>query len=205
MRRWIRKRLLAWYEKNGRDFAWRHTTDPYQVLMAEMMVQRTQARQAEKVWKEWVAAYPTIEDAARSPRCELLKRLGPLGLRWRAKNIVDVVKMRPSLASPASLRQLPGVARYVENATACFAFQEPRSLVDANVLRVLARLAGATPTDHTRRSRTFLRFADSLVPESRVRDYNWALLDLGATVCGPRRPSCDRCPLAARCLTRRGA
>lgn len=193
----MRRQLLAWYDKHGRDFAWRHTTDPYQVLLAEMMVQRTRAEQAEKVWRRFVAAYPTLEAAREASDDELLVILSPLGLRWRSRNILAAVRRGDDTGM--GTRAMTGADHYVEAAVACFANGKRVAIVDANVVRVYSKFLGTPATDGTRRSPQFHQLCHELLPRDRVRDYNWALLDLGATVCRPQRPQCGRCPLAARC------
>lgn len=196
MRQWVRRRLLAWYDQHGRDFAWRHTTDPYQVLLAEMMVQRTRAEQAERVWKQFVAAYPTLQAAREATDEELLALLKPLGLTWRAQNIVAAI--HETNDSTIGTRRMAGADHYVEAAVACFAKGHRKAIVDSNVVRIYARFLGYQSDDRTRRSTSFHQLARDMLPRDRVREYSWALLDLGALVCKPK-PQCSNCPLKEGC------
>ena len=195
MRRWVRRRLLAWFKQNGRDFAWRHTTDPYQVLLAEMMVQRTRAAQAERVWTSFIERWPTAELARAAPEAAIRDVLRPLGLQWRIENIIAVVRM---LEAGGDMRTLPGVDHYVANAVGCFAAGSRAAIVDANVTRIYSRLFGITANDRTRRTRDFHALAAAMMPRARWKEFNWALLDFGAAICAAR-PQCAQCTLRARC------
>lgn len=196
--------MLQWFEVNARDFAWRHTTDPYQVLLAEMMVQRTDARQAERVWMQWVAAYPDLASACCADNSEQRGLLEPLGLQWRIDNIIRALAHLGALSrvpdDQAGLRAIPGVGPYVAGAVGAFAFAQDVPVVDNNVVRVYSRFFGLPQHDGLRRASGFLALARAMSPRSpRRKDFTWALLDLGALVCTPT-PRCEVCPLAERCV-----
>ncbi len=201
LRGWVRRHLLAWFRVHGRDFAWRHTKDPYQLLMAEMMVQRTRAAQAERVWKNFIERYPTVETANEAPAEELRDRLRPLGLQWRIENILGVIRALAAdgTTSDRRLRSLPGVGHYAANSVGAIAMGSAAPVIDANVVRVYCRFFGIAPSDRLRRAPRFHEFAQSMLPRGDRASFNWALLDLGAQVCTPTHPRCDRCPLASRC------
>ncbi|MCL4242947.1 MAG: hypothetical protein KJ048_16470 [Dehalococcoidia bacterium] len=167
------------------------------MLLAEMMVQRTRAEQAERVWRQFVAAYPTLQAAREATDEQLLALLQPIGLAWRARNIVAAI--RTSAGSPVGTRAIAGVDHYVENAVRCFAGGERAAIVDSNVVRVYSRFLGFSADDGTRRSIPFHRLATAMLPRQHVEEYNWGLLDLGATICRPRDPECGDCPLSSRC------
>jgi A/G-specific adenine glycosylase len=199
----VRRRLLAWYKTHGRDFAWRHTKDPYQLLMAEMMVQRTRAAQAERVWKDFVARYPTVGAANRASDEELAVCLRPLGLRWRIANITGAVRILAvgEKVSAPSLAVLRGVGHYAANSVAAIAEGARDPVVDTNVVRIYCRFFGIPISDRMRRASEFHALVRSMIPHSDPASFSWALLDFGGLVCTARHPACDACALSVRCAT----
>ena len=167
------------------------------------MLQRTRASQVEPVWAAFVERFPSAAAARLASEAELSAILRPLGLDWRLRNLrkaVRVVADTPSvLSDPRAAMTLEGVGHYAASAVACFANSRRVAVVDVNVVRIYCRLLGIPPTDYLRRSTHFHALAQSLVPLDAPREYNWALLDLAATVCRPGVPSCAQCPLASHC------
>src|SRR5688500_16090258 len=163
--KWMRDRMLKWGRENYRDFAWRRTRDPYQVLMAEMMVHRTRAEQAERVWLQFIERWPTAESASRASQADLDALLEPLGLRWRAANIKAAIQQY-STASDARLEDLPGVGHYAAAVVQTVTRGHKRAIVDVNVVRIYGRFFGWQTDDTTRRSASFHRAAATLIPES---------------------------------------
>ena len=171
--------LAAWYAENGRDLPWRHTHDPYAILVSEVMLQQTQVARVVPRWHEWLARWPTADDLAAARRAEVIRAWQGLGYNRRAVNLHRAAEMVARNGWPDDLTELPGVGRYTAAAVANFAHGEPVLPVDTNVRRVL---------DRTRH-----RFGPTAAQ---------ALFDLGATVCLARVPRCSACPLAARCPSR---
>jgi A/G-specific adenine glycosylase len=175
--------------------------------MAEMMVQRTRAAQAEATWIEFIRRFPTAESAAAADDAELTRVLAGLGLRWRIAKIVAAVRtlaMERGGAVPTAqdqIESLPGVGHYAASSVRTVAFGARVPVVDANVVRVYCRFFGLRLTDSLRRDLGFHRLAAAMAPRSQGTAFNWALLDLGATVCSPKRPKCAECPVAERCQT----
>ena len=204
LKRWFHNELLGWAESGGREFAWRRTQDPYQILLAEMMVHRTAARQADAVWQKFVGRYPTAAAAADASDDELMAHLAPLGLTWRARNIVIAARTLAGLdheVLPGDLRMLRGVGHYAAAVVETVCFGERSPIVDANVVRIYSRFFGFSVSDSTRRSTAFHQLARALLPadrDQRIR-YFWALMDFGAAVCRPRSPRCRECPIRSRC------
>lgn len=200
--------LLQWFVRNRRSFPWRETfekPDPYIILFTEIMLQRTKADQVVPVYLEFVRKYPTFEHLSRRSDLEILSFFGKLGLYWRARNALRLVRaIQKNLqyripTNIVELRKLPGVGNYVAAAVACYAFGQPIVAVDSNVVRVVSRLFGLKTTlDSGRRSKQLLEMATGLLPENGSRDFNLALLDFSATVCRPK-PLCDICPLPGYC------
>jgi A/G-specific adenine glycosylase len=195
--------LLVWArEGNLRTFPWRAETDPYRLLIAEIMLRRTRADQVGRIYAAFVERWPDLEAFVGAPYAELLERVAPLGLRWRAQNLWELAQAlanRRLEASYDKLIELPGVGDYVASAVACFSTGARIPLIDTNSVRVLGRYFGF-PTGPETRRRKFLRgLADSLVCPDSPQTYNYAILDLAATVCKPRKPECRVCPVRKHC------
>jgi len=203
---YFRRTLLRWYRVNARPFPWRETEDPYQILLSEVLLQRTQASQVKDNYAGIIAALPTPRAVTRTTLASMKVLLRPLGL---AKRPAILKKMGEELvtrydgrvpSSVTELESLPGVGHYIATATAAFASGARVAVVDANVIRVLARFFGAiSPKTRPRDDPAVWRLAQSLLPQSRVADYNRALIDFAALVCRPRIPNCRDCPLRMRC------
>ncbi len=198
-------RLLTWFEKNHREYPWRRsfkTPDPYRILFTELMLQRTRADQVVPIYEKFFSRFPTFGELQRNPK-EAYRIFALLGLRWRAKKIVQLIGVlkRNRGIVPSSieeLRNLPGVGEYVAGAVMCYAFKAPEAPIDTNVIRILSRFFGLATTDSSRRDRKLLSFARSLVPPDRAHDFNLSLLDFGALVC-KTKPLCGICPLSSKC------
>ncbi len=195
---------MRWYRDHGRhDLPWRQTRDPYAVLVSEVMLQQTQVSRVVPYFESWLARWPTFEALAAAPLAEVIRAWGGLGYNRRAvalhRAALRVVESGTAPTDEAALRALPGVGPYTAAAVASFALEQPTAVVDTNIARLLARchfgvaLATTVPPGDTR------ALAAALLPTRRVRDHNLALMDLGATVCTARSPSCDACPLRANC------
>lgn len=191
--------LLAWGERVRRDLPWRHTRDPWAVLVSEVMLQQTQAARVVPKWEEFLDRWPTPAAAAGAPLAELLAVWSGLGYPRRCKALHDtarVVTERHGGALPADLRSLmdlPGIGPYTARAVLAFAFEHDVGVVDTNIARVLARRSGGSLT-----TRQAQQLADDLVAPGTGWAHNQSLMDLGALLCRPT-PACDDCPLAATC------
>lgn len=199
----FRTALLNWWAANRRDFPWRDESDPYRILIAEMLLRRTQARQAASAYEAFILKFPSPEALASGSPHEIRRILRPLGLRWRTDNVIALSRVfaqegRQAL-SPDRLSRLPGVGDYVAAAVRCFAYGEPVGIVDTNTARVACRLFGLAPTSEARRDPTVHTALAMLLDTRRARDFNLALIDFGASVCGPVRPLCRSCPVKEFC------
>jgi len=203
----LQKKLLEWFEKNKRDFYWRKEgVSTYELLIAEMLLQKTQAEVVEPVLREFIARYPDMESVHKASRKEIEKLIWKLGLfRHRSKNIKEAAKIIVKKhggkieADKDWLAELPGVGAYVSSAVACFKKGERVPVVDANVSRVVGRLFGIDYKD-PKRSKELWAKAGDLVSEENPKEFNWALIDLGALVCTPGSPKCSECPLRDECM-----
>jgi A/G-specific adenine glycosylase len=201
----FRRSLLRWYRKSGRDLPWRRTRDPYVVLVSEMMLQQTQVAAVLPYYRRWLERFPDFKSLARASENDVLVAWQGLGYYRRARNLRATAKLvsdRYGGRFPASMermRQLPGIGRYTAHAVACFAFDQPVPIVEANTARVLARLFDMRISmDEAAGRRALWNHAASLLPKASAHHYNSALIDLGALVCLPR-PRCGICPVKRFC------
>ncbi|HEV7731057.1 MAG TPA: A/G-specific adenine glycosylase [Candidatus Binatia bacterium] len=205
----FRRRLLRWYGRHRRDLPWRGASDPYAVLVSEIMLQQTQVSRVEDYFRRFLGSYPTLEDLAAAPPEAVRESWAGLGYYARARNLQAaarhiVVELAGAFPRhPDDLRRLPGIGRYTAAAVASLAFGADVATVDTNIDRVLGRVfrvRGARKT--AERDKRIWRLAERLVPSGRSSDWNQALMDLGATICVARTPRCDVCPVAAVCRSR---
>lgn len=202
----FRRLLLAWYARNARPLPWRRDHAPYRVWLSEIMLQQTRVDTVIPYFERFLVAFPTVDDLAAAPLDRVLKLWEGLGYYSRARNLHRAAR---ELAGPrrgrfprtaSELAQLPGVGRYTAAAIASIAFGEPAAALDGNIKRVLARvyLVQTPLTDTSTAARLWL-LADQCLARRRPGDWNQALMELGATLCTPRRPRCGECPLRRHC------
>lgn len=205
-RKLIQKHLLAWFSVHQRDLPWRCTYDPYQVWVAEIMLQQTQVKTVLPYFERWMKALPTMESVASADEQMILKLWEGLGYYSRARNLqkaaCTIVEKHGGKFPSAfeAIRALPGIGRYTAGAIASIAFNEERPILDGNVIRVLTRLQN--DPSNIREARAVKRLwksAEDLIPSGRARDFNQGLMELGALVCTPKNPNCRECPLQAEC------
>lgn len=191
--------ILGWYAAVRRDLPWRRTTDPYRILVSEVMLQQTQVARVVPYYEAFLERFPDERALAEAPAADVLRLWSGLGYNRRALALQAAAGAVARDGWPRDvegLRALPGVGPYTAAAVASFAFGVQAAAVDTNVRRVIERI------DRRRRPVAALaRRADALVPAGRAADWNQALMELGATVCTARAPACDACP-AASCRTR---
>jgi A/G-specific adenine glycosylase len=204
--RWLRNHVRSWYRTHGREFAWRESRDPYDVLIAELLLQRTRADLVPRVFSELQTRFPDSVSLAGADTSEVLEVLRPLGFTHRSERIPLTAKTLVDRfggevpATEEELLSLPGVGRYVANAVLVVAFGLPRPLLDPNVLRVLDRSFGVRSTRSRPRDDVRLwRLVGEVVTGHRPQEVALGLIDLGAVVCRPARPRCFECPLRSRC------
>jgi A/G-specific adenine glycosylase len=202
-----RRALLQWFDAHRRDMPWRDHPDPYAVWVSEVMLQQTRVDTVRDYFRRWMVAFPTVEALAAAPLDDVLHAWQGLGYYSRAKNLHRAAKQVvangafPSTAE--GLRALPGIGPYTAGAIASIAFGEAAPLVDGNVMRVFTRWFGFD--DDIARGATqrqLWALAGQWVNGPRPGDFNQALMEWGATVCTPRAPRCEACPVAATCVSR---
>lgn len=198
--------LREWVRDHARDFPWRQPLPLWKALVAEVMLLRTRAQQVVPAFVAFNAQYATPAEFGGASEGDLRSLLGPLGLRWRVPLLLRLAQEigrfdgLPQLDQHA-LELLPGVGPYAAAATLSLHAGIPAVLIDANTVRVIARLLGRPFDGETRRKRWLRAAANQVTPREGNREFNYALLDLAATVCRPRRPRCGECPLRQWCVT----
>lgn len=205
----IAGRLIRWYQIHGRDLPWRRTTDPYRILISEIMLQQTQVERVLGFYFAFLERFPSVRALAEAPESEVLAAWRGLGYYNRARNLhraAQAILRQHGGEFPRSLealQALPGVGRYTAGAIMSFAFCEDAPIVDTNVVRVLTRSLGepegVTPAG---RERWLWEQATAIIPEGQGFVLNQALMDFGATLCTHHHPACESCPLADICVTR---
>jgi A/G-specific adenine glycosylase len=205
----FRKRLLAWYDENGRDLPWRRAADPYRILVSEIMLQQTQVDRVLPKFEEWLRKYPSLEALAAAPVEEVVETWYPLGYNIRPRRLHSIA--REAVASyggqlpsdEATLLSFKGIGQYTAGAMRSFALGERAAMLDTNVARVLFRVfvGEGSPRSHAAKKRLWA-ISRVLVPNKRVFDFNQALMDFGAITCVSRKPRCLLCPMASMCRSR---
>ncbi len=200
----LRQGLLDWYGQWGRDLPWRQTCDPYSIWVSEIMLQQTQVKTVIPYYDRWLTQFPTIATLAAADQQPVLKAWQGLGYYARARNLhrsAQVVMQHHGGQFPHNLEEvlkLPGIGRTTAGGILSAAFNQPVAILDGNVKRVLARLV-ALPTPVAQASQHLWQLSAMLLAPDRPRDFNQALMDLGATVCTPRKPNCPACPWQIHC------
>jgi A/G-specific adenine glycosylase len=202
----FRTTLRTWFLEKRRDLPWRETDDPYHIWISEVMLQQTQVKTVVPYFQRFIERYPDIPTLARASLQDVLKSWEGMGYYARARNLHAAARTligNGKTAVPAEhdeLKKLKGIGDYIAAAVSSIAFGEPRAVVDGNVKRVLSRLlAIETPVNSSIAGRVFGEVAQRLLDERHPGDFNQAMMELGATVCRPRRPLCQRCPVAGLC------
>jgi A/G-specific adenine glycosylase len=198
----FRRRLLEWYRQHGRDLPWRRTTDPYHILVSEVMLQQTQVDRVLPKYAEWLEKYPSLRALADAPEEDVSAAWRPLGYNIRPRRLHAIA--RESVAryggelpsDEAALRSFKGIGEYTAGAVMSFAFGRRAAILDTNVARVLFRVfvGRGAPKAHAMK-RHLWEVSRTVLPHRHVFDFNQALMDFGATLCTARKPKCLLCPM----------
>jgi len=202
----FRRRLLTWYRVNGRDLPWRNTSDPYHILVSEIMLQQTQVDRVLPKYHEWLEKYPSLKALADAPEADVTETWRPLGYDIRPRRLhaiarESVERYGGELPSDgATLRSFKGIGEYTAGAVMSFAFGQREAILDTNVARVLFRIfvGRGAPKAHAMK-RHLWDVARTVLPHRHVFDFNQALMDFGATLCTARKPKCLICPMQSNC------
>ncbi len=204
----LRTALAGWYKITKRDLPWRHTTDPYAITVSELMLQQTQVVTVIPYYERWLRVFPTWHVLAKAEEKTVMKAWEGLGYYRRARNLQALAKVivEDGGAMPRSeerLRELPGIGPYTAAAVGSIAFGLPLAVLDGNVMRVLTRLLALREDIARPQTRIKLQaIADQFLSRADPSTHNQAIMELGATVCLPRKPRCLICPMKKDCMGR---
>lgn len=202
--------LLEWFQKNQRKLPWRKEYHPYEVWVSETMLQQTRVEQMIPYFERFLKRFPSIEKLAQAKEQSVLKAWEGLGYYSRARNLHRAAQQIVSKNSgkipqtSEELKQLPGFGEYIASAVASIAFNESVAVVDGNVFRVLSRFFGIPSNiSESTAKKEFQERAQQILPKQKSREFNQALMELGALVCVPQQPLCSRCPLQENCFAQK--
>ncbi len=203
----LQSSLLDWFHRYQRDLPWRHGYAPYHVWISEIMLQQTQMERVLLYFERWMEMFPDIKTLASAPEDRVLKCWEGLGYYSRARNIIkcaEIILEKHDGKIPANrkeLLKLPGIGPYTAGAIASISFNRDVPVVDANVERIFARLFNIDLIPGSPEAKSLhWEKATALLPAGQARNFNQALMELGALICRPRNPECSSCPLATSCL-----
>ena len=200
----LRQSLLTWYTTAGRDLPWRRTRNPYPIWVSEIMLQQTQVKTVMPYYQRWLEQFPSIEQLATADLQQVLKVWEGLGYYSRARNLhraAQKIVHEYGGVFPTTLEgvlALPGIGRTTAGGILSAAFNQPVAILDGNVKRVLTRLV-ALPVPPTKATKQLWQISEAVLDRKHPREFNQALMDLGATVCTPKNLACDKCPWSAHC------
>lgn len=199
----FRNELGRWYDLNSRSFPWRQgTLTPFQILVTEVLLRKTQAKNVSRVWSSFLSRIKHPEDVLRHSEKDLLSALRPLGLQnLRAKELMEIAEKYSQVPKTRKgLMSLKGVGSYIAKTTLIFGFDRAEIPIDVNVARLLGRFFGIHVPDDLRRSFRLEEWANAVFPKYDVGEFLWRVLDFAALVCRPKDPDCASCVLNTRCL-----
>lgn len=203
----FRSKLLTWGKLNFQSFPWRLTHDPYAILMAEIMLHRTQVKQVVPIYNEFLQKYPDFVHVHNAPEKEIWEALAGLGLHWRTaliKKMAEEIYTRFNSIIPQEkflLMSLSGINDYIASAVRCFAWNYPDPIIDTNTVRIAGRIFGLETRDSSRRNQRVRLLISRLIDPSDPADFNYALLDLAHLICHKRHePECASCPIRHYCV-----
>ena len=202
--------LLSWFDTHARDLPWRRSADPYRIWISEIMLQQTRVNAVLDHYARFLDRFPSVRELAQATEADVLTVWSGLGYYRRARMMHKAAKVLVAERNgvfprtAAELKTLPGIGEYTSSAIASIAFGEPVAVVDGNVERVLLRAFPdeAKPVALSAQAKGLRERALSLLDPRRPGDFNQAMMELGATVCLPRRPLCLHCPVQSFCATR---
>ncbi len=202
--------LFRWYDQHARDLPWRQNKDPYRIWVSEIMLQQTQVKTVIPYFERWMKQFPNLQSLANASSEKVMKAWAGLGYYRRARLLHEgsktVLKQFAGIIPNQAkmLRKIPGIGRYTAGAVTSIAWDQKEPVLDGNVIRILTRLFAIT--QDVSKSTTLEELwglAEKILPDSRVGDFNQALMELGATVCFPENPKCAQCPVRDVCCARK--
>ena len=201
----VQSALLAWFEQHRRDLPWRHTRDPYAIMVSEIMLQQTQVDRVMPYWHAWMERWPDVNALAAAPVAEVIRAWKGLGYNRRAVNLQRaaqaVVESGGEFPQAVEgLLALPGIGPYTAGAIACFAYEQDVAFIDTNMRRVLHRIfVGVDVPKPTLPDKQILEIAAEAIPAGKGWTWNQAIMEFGAIHCTARKPMCLACPVQQQC------
>jgi len=206
----IQNKIIEWYHKYGRDFPWRHTKDPYRIMIAEFMLHRTKAEQVVPVYLEFIKKYPDVYSLAQANPENIKKVTEHLGLHWRGRHFTAaagyiVEKFKGKFPDDYDeLRKILGIGEYIAGAILTVCFDKPASVVDSNIARFINRFWNLGLSGEIRRKKQIVKIASELFNINNPGKFLFAVVDFTAFICKPRKPECSQCPLKTLCKNNNG-
>ncbi|MHA1971738.1 MAG: hypothetical protein ACTSW1_02025 [Candidatus Hodarchaeales archaeon] len=200
--------LLDWSKENNRNyFIWRTKKDPYIVMVSEIMLQKTTTKQVETIINDFLEKYPSLEAIQKTEEEEIETILKPLGLyklrSRRLKKIANIIITEYNGEIPSEkkkLMKLPGIGNYIANSILYIAFNDPKPIVDTNIVRILDRFFSyGSDKKRPRTDNKLWNFVSEITPNGKTKEINFALLDFGALICTAKNPKHKKCPLRQKC------
>lgn len=202
----MQKIMLSWAKNNLMKYSWRTVSDPYKILISELLLQKTDAKKVEQVYPKFIKRFPTILDLHRADIKEIEELIKDIGLLYRAQRIKKIAtqiidKFNGNIPnSKKGLVSLYGVGDYISNAVLCFAFEKRVPIVDTNVMRVYERVFNLKSSkSRPRTDKKIWDFAEKVLPSEKYVEYNYALLDFASGICRAKNPLCSICEAKTIC------
>lgn len=201
------EKLIKWYQSNGRDLPWRNTTNPYSIWLSETILQQTRVAQGMPYYERFLSRYPTLADLANAQDDDVMKLWQGLGYYSRARNMLKAARyIHQNLngewpTNSKELQKLSGIGPYTSAAIASFAFGESVPVIDGNVYRVVSRYLNIdSDISQSSGKKDIQTGLNAIFDSNKPAEFNQAIMDLGAVICTPKKPSCDKCPVQSSCL-----
>ncbi len=198
--------LVKWAAKNSSEYPWRNTSDPYHIMVSEMLLRRTRASSVSAVYEKFLKKFPTVSSLAKSSVEEIENIIQSLGMKSRAnkmKSAAKIIAENYSGKLPSSEKELLAIvgreSQYTANAIRCFALNQRVPIFDVNVKRIFERIFSVDFGNAAHKKKDSWELVSTVVPEKNIKQYNWALLDLGKAICTSADPKCNICPLKTIC------
>jgi len=201
----IRRELFKWKRNNYRDFPWRHTKDPYKIMIAEFMLHRTKAEQVIPVYNSFIKEYPDVNALAKASKVKVKKVTEHLGLHWRSSHFIRAARFVTGNFNGKfprkreMLLRIPGVGDYISGAISTICFDIPVYVVDSNIARFINRFYGLNLSGEIRRKKKVIEISKKLFNAKDTRILLFSIIDFTSMVCKPRNPECSECIFKKEC------
>ena len=207
----IEKELLKWHKENRKNYPWRNTSDPYEILISEILLQKTDSKKVEKMYPKFIEKFPTPYHLYHADSEEIDSLIKDIGLFYRGQRLEKIAEQIVNQFegnipdNKENLISLYGVGEYISNAVLCFTFKKRVPIVDTNVIRVYERILNIKSSkSRPRTDKEMWKFAEKMLPENDYVEYNYALLDFASDICRAKKPLCAICPVKNTCKYKGG-